>query len=99
MPGLKLIMDGDGCWPDLRKPGPRPVYHVADEALPELAYLERGMQSGKPSVALRLNMADGTTVVWETSLDILVAAASAMKARSERDRGPPTKAHPRPERN
>jgi hypothetical protein len=83
MPGLRIILEGDGCWPDLadwaRPHQESPRLQRTEDI--EIACLVRGMQSGSPSVALRVNCPDGSVVLAETSLALLLTAADAFKAR------------------
>jgi hypothetical protein len=81
MPSLHLILDGEGAWPDLAK-AEAVVIHLADDAVVAVAGLAGGMQSGKPSVAFRIDLPeDGHIVLWETSLALFLSAADALKAR------------------
>jgi hypothetical protein len=81
MPALHLILDGEGAWPDLAE-AEAVVIHLADDAKVDLAGLARGMQSGKPSVAFRIDLPeDGHIVIWETSLALFLSAADAFKAK------------------
>lgn len=75
MPALHIIMDGDGCWPDLP---PREDQPTADV---EVACLKGGMISGAPSVMIRINEADGRVTLGETSLALFLQAADAFRAR------------------
>lgn len=43
--------------------------------------LDGGMVSGNPSVAIRLDLPDGKTVIAETSLALFLTAADALKSR------------------
>jgi len=74
MPSLKLIMEGDGCWPDLSLKVVREAKEI------EVACLLCGMQSGKTSVTFRLDMPDGDVVLAQTSLELLEAAVRAFRA-------------------
>jgi len=78
MPVLKIILDGDSCWPDLNKPG-KTIIHHTDEI--QVAVLGRGMASGKPSVSIRIDIDSKTSVIAETSLALLLTAADAFKAK------------------
>jgi hypothetical protein len=71
---MKLIMDGDACWPDLSG---RKVLHTTRDM--QVALLRGGMESGKASVTIRIDLDDETTVLAETSLELLGAAARAFK--------------------
>jgi hypothetical protein len=60
------------------------VIHLANDAPPmEVALLAGGMAGGRPSVAIRLDLPDGRTVVAETSFRLFMTAAAALKARGE----------------
>ena len=48
-----------------------------------IASLSKGMESGKPSVALGFELPDGRVVIAETSLQLLVAAVKALMAKHE----------------
>lgn len=80
MPGLNIHLEGDKCWPDLvsRREG---IIHLADDAQIEIAALSGGMQSGRPSVALRINLPDGRVVIAETSMRLFLSAAQVFAAR------------------
>jgi hypothetical protein len=79
MPVLTVKLEGDGAWPDLK--GSDKLIHLADEARLEIAGLEAGMTSGKPSVALRTDLPDGRIVIAETSLALFLTAADLLKGR------------------
>jgi hypothetical protein len=74
---LHIYPDGEGCWPELEvnTPNVRPSKRLSLAALPG------GMASGAPSVTVRVDLLDGTTVLAETSLALLLTAAEAFKAR------------------
>jgi hypothetical protein len=77
---MKVLVDGDGCWPDLiekRKAGNL----VETREVLQVAGLSRGMASGKPSVSIRIDLPDGKTVFAETSLALFLSAADILKAR------------------
>jgi hypothetical protein len=81
MPALHLILDGEGAWPDLAEAN-AVIIHLADDAVVDVAGLAGGMQSGKPSLAFRINLPDdGHIVIWETSLALFLTAADAFKAK------------------
>lgn len=52
---------------------------LADPDRLPLVVLEAGMSSGAPSIAVRLNLADGNTAIFETSLAAWIAATCAMR--------------------
>lgn len=73
---FSIILDGDNAWPDLKD---KPFHH--SKSIAGLAILDSGMASGLPSVALRIELEDGSTVIAETSARILVSAARAIHAK------------------
>jgi len=83
MPTIKMFMDGDNSWPDLKdKLGTDQLIHLGNDAKPiQMALLDQGMQSGRPSVSIRFDLPDGKTVVAETSLRLLVSTARAFASR------------------
>ena len=83
MASLTMIMDGDNCWPDLKdKVGTDAVIHLGNDAPPlQVALLDKGMGSGRPSVTLRLDLPDGRVVLAETSLRLFATAARGFAAR------------------
>jgi hypothetical protein len=77
MPTIDLNLNGDNAWPDIAS---KDVVHLPD-AVWHVAALEGGMTSGKVSLALRLDLPDGTTLVAETSLAAWIAATSTLRGR------------------
>lgn len=81
MPSLDIKLeptihpDGDGCWPDLKD---RPYEHGL---LTGISALKAGMQTGRPSVTLRIEADDGRVILAETSLRLLSSAVRAFIAR------------------
>lgn len=55
---------------------------VQDGELNAVILMEKGMQSGKPSVYVRVNMPDGKVVLAQTSLALFLTAADGLKARA-----------------
>jgi len=79
MPTLTIIPNGDGCWPDLIERG---FIHLGNDAEPiQVAMLDHGMASGKPSVTIRVDLPDGRIVLAETSARLFVTAARAIWAK------------------
>jgi hypothetical protein len=72
---LQITLDGDDAWPELRDAefGSGLATHVA--VLPD------GTDAGKPSVAIRGKLEDGTEVVLQTTWNLLYTAARAIEAR------------------
>ena len=77
MLALKVILEGDGCWRDLKG---KEIIHVTEGI--QLAMLKEGMKSGASSVAIRIDLPDGKTVMAETSLKLFIKAAAAFEAAS-----------------
>lgn len=75
MPVLKIVLDGDGKFNHLGGRPQRPVTELSITAL------EGGMKSGNPSVALVVELGDGSYVLAETSLKLFLAAADAFRAK------------------
>jgi hypothetical protein len=81
MPSLTVNLTGDGVWPDLADRRDD-IIHLGEHDTIEVAALEGGMVSGKPSVALRFDLPDSRQVVIaETSLALFLAAARALSIR------------------
>jgi hypothetical protein len=79
MPVLNIKLDGEGCWPDLSGKGPDQVIDVASPI--DIALAPRGMMSGKASIAIRLDLPDGRTVIAQTSFELFEACARAFRSR------------------
>jgi hypothetical protein len=85
MLGIDLKLVGDKAWPDIKD---RHIIHLGNDAPPiGLTVLEGGMASGKPSVAIRLDLPDGRIVVAETSLALLETSIKAIRARYPSENG------------
>lgn len=84
MTSIKIIMDGDGCWPDLDgKVGTPEVLHVTQGL--EFARLRKGTAAGKTSVTIRLPLPDSRVLLAEVTLEMLTAAVKAFRAAEERE--------------
>lgn len=79
MPALDIQLEGDGCWPDLKE------MRFDSGQITGIAYLKNGMVSGNPSVTVRAALNDGRIVLVETSLKLFLAAASAFRAKANRE--------------
>ncbi len=74
---VTISLDGDNCWPDLRDlPQERP-----GQIRGYVARLTGGMQSGKSSVMFRMDLPDGTVVLWETSTAMLRTIMASIEGR------------------
>jgi hypothetical protein len=75
---LTVTLDGDGCWPDLEdKIGS--VIHLNHGEL-QVAVLDNGMTSGKPSITIRVDLPD-KVVLAETSARLFCTAAKLIMAK------------------
>lgn len=74
MPSLELNFN-ESAWPDLEAD----FIHTTEPI--GVTALEKGMKSGKPSVAFRIKLPDGKYVIAETSLALFLTAADAIKIR------------------
>jgi hypothetical protein len=91
MPTFNINLNGDGAWPDLAaKQAAGKLIHLGNEAVIGVSALERGMASGRASVALRFDLPDGRTVLAETSLRALYTATTALMTKF----GEPFMQHP-----
>lgn len=75
---INLNLNGDGAWPDLIDQG---VIHLGDDTEIGLCVLPGGMTSGKPSVAFRFDLPDGSVVVAEASWTVLALAVRGIATR------------------
>ena len=79
---INVILDGDGAWPDLADVvGTDRFVHVADGSKIEISTLPGGMQSGLPSIAIRIDLPDGKVAMIETSWRLFATAAAAIAGR------------------
>lgn len=75
MPALSLRMNlEEQPWDDLRE-----AANLQTAELEGAGVLPGGMSSGLPSVALRFRLTDGTPVIAQTSLQLLLNAANAFR--------------------
>ena len=72
---LSVIVDGGGCWPDLQD---KKIIRAIGL---EVAALQGGTKGGSPSVAFRIDLEDGRTVIAETSLKLFLTASDLFRAR------------------
>ena len=77
MTTLRLDLNGDNCWPEGRF---NDIIRVPPENL-ALATLDAGMASGRPSLAIRVDLPDGKVVFVETSVKLFLVAAAAIRAK------------------
>lgn len=79
MIGLRIILDGDNAMPELRG---RECVHIQSGFA--ITALPAGLQSGKPSVAIVIDLPDGRYVFAETTLALLLTAADAFQSPPRR---------------
>lgn len=79
MVAIVLDVEGEGAWLELA--GMKNVREWIRDKPIKIAGLEAGTKSRAPSVAIRFDLADGTSVVAETTLKLFLTAADALKAR------------------
>ena len=80
MPTLTIVMDATEGWPELR--GHPETIKTPDEHRPiGIGIMPGGMKSGKPSVFIRFDMADGTVILGETSAALFATAGRAIMAK------------------
>jgi hypothetical protein len=67
------------AWPDIEREN---CIHLANGApAVQVAAIEGGMGSGKPSVAIRIDLPEGRHVIAETSARLFCGAARAIMGR------------------
>lgn len=74
MPSIEITIE-EPAWPELN---PADVLQTSRPI--GLTCLPGGMVSGAPSVALRIDLEDGRTVIAETSLALFLAAADTLRS-------------------
>jgi hypothetical protein len=77
---LRFPNPGEPTWPDLAEKAAEGMLHHVTRAI-SVAGLDHGMSSGKPSVAIRIDLNDGTSVLAETSLALFLTAADGLRAK------------------
>ena len=83
MPVIVVKLGPEPLWPDLAEKLKRgELYHLGEGAPPvQVGALEGGMVSGKPSVAIRIDLPDGKVVLAETSWVLLHGAFLILQAK------------------
>jgi len=78
---LTIVLEGDNAWPDLKG---REVIHLREQprVAIQVAVLEGGLASGRPSVAIRIDLPGSQlSVVAETSARLYCMAARIIMAK------------------
>lgn len=79
---LKVVLNAEAAWPDLReKLRDGSAVWLGEKGAVTVGGLPGGMESGNPSVAIRIDAPDGRVVVAETSLRLFLQAAAALRGR------------------
>lgn len=79
IPMVIVLQQREPVWPDVDQ---SKVIHLGNGSPAiQVAVLEMGMDSGRPSIAMRLDLPDGRTVVAETSARLFCSAARAIMAK------------------
>jgi hypothetical protein len=73
MTTLDLHMNGDNCWPDLSDG------NYLTGKIASIALLHDATIDGNPTVTIRIEIADGGTVLAETTYRIFESAAAALR--------------------
>lgn len=79
MINLEVILNGEGCWPDIQEVIDSGNLEMGESV--KICALPGGMQSGKPSCTIRVDLPGGKVVLAETSLLLFQSAARAFTAR------------------
>lgn len=72
---LEIHVDGDGAWPDMKDK------EVIETQLRGIAALSDGMNSGRASVGLRIDLPDGRVVFAQTSMRLFLNAAKVFMVK------------------
>jgi len=86
---IDIVLDGDGCWPDLiDKPTGKVVWNArlaAISLLPDGEVTDgfTGERKRVPILTLRVELSDGTTVLAQAKLQTIEAVVRAMEGRLE----------------
>lgn len=76
---LAVVMDGDNAWPDLAEKFEKG--EAVDGAIAGITALPNGTSEGRCSIALRIELADGKTVIAQTTARLLAVAIQGLEAR------------------
>jgi hypothetical protein len=72
---LRIDLNGDDAWPELRNK------EFSSGMATHVAVLPNGTAGGKPSIAIRGKLDDGSEVVLQTTWNLFYTAARAIEAR------------------
>lgn len=72
---VHINLEGDGIWPDMAG---KEIIEVNEISL---SALTAGMESGRPSIAMKIDLPDGRVVLAQTSMRNFLVAAGAFAIR------------------
>ena len=78
MPVIKLILDGDNAFFDLQGRESDIIHRTGPFTVVALA---RGMKSGHPSLAIRIDLPEKKVLIQETSVAAWLAVARALEGK------------------
>lgn len=78
MPVMDVVLDTTNLWPDLKEM-PHAIIHTTTNL--QVAVMEGGMASGRPSIMIRIDLPDGRVVLFETSARIYCSGAKIIMAK------------------
>lgn len=78
MPVIKLILDGDNAFFDLQSRESDIIHRTGPFTV---AALVRGMKSGHPSLAIRIDLPNSKVLIQETSVAAWLAVARALEGK------------------
>lgn len=82
MPAMEVRFEGVSVTDQLAKDGRELIDVTGPDGPPiQVVVIQGGMESGAPSVLLRIDLPDGKSVVAETSARLFVSAGRMIKAR------------------
>lgn len=79
MPVIKLILEGDNAFRDLQGRKASDIIHLTGPFT--VAALPKGMKSGHPSLAIRVDLPGKKVLILETSVAAWQAVARALEAK------------------
>lgn len=80
MPVLTISLEGEDAFPEIKRH--QRLIHIGEGGQPiRVAVLDKGMASGRPSVAIRLETHDGTVIIAETSARLFAQAGRLITAK------------------
>lgn len=76
---ISIVKDGASLpWPELEAQLKAGTLHATTQD-PYFALIEGGTSEGLPSVAVRVELPNGDTVVWETTLQLFIGVLAAAR--------------------